>query len=796
VALRQLVAEALEDRTLLSTLTQLSTFNPALPPSDSAGGVQQLATSADGRFTAYASTAPNQVAGQVNTAVAGNVFLYDRQAGTTTLVSHAAGSATTGGDGDSDVPRVSGDGRYVLFQSKASNLVPGQAGPRGKDNVFLYDRLIGANTLLSHRYSSPTTTGNDDSLTFYTTGFGFNANSGQYLLFSSSANDLLPGQSGPPVLNLFLYNTSTGATTLISHNASSPLMGANDFSERADLTPDGSAVVFDSFATDVVAQQAGPTDNVFLYSPTAGTRLLSGVFTGSGNSLSSAAGNSFEPLISANGRTVCFIGTATNLVANQSTSSGPGIRNVFAYDTLLNQTSLVSGANGSPSVTANADSAQAVVSADGSTIGFLSNATNLTAGQGGNAGNAFLYGTSSGTPTLTLASYFYGFPGLAAGAIFVYPSGTQSELNLSASGRFLSYVSYAADMVAGQTNPSAQHNVFVYDASTTQNTLVSRVNGSPNVGGNQQSLYARLSADGSTVAFLGFATNLIPNVNIADGGQNLYLFNLSAGTGPTLASRSAFPATATSVVYGSSADGRYVVFTTNEPQNVVPGQIDNNLDQDVFLLDRNTGATTLVSHVPASSGQPPTAGNLGSPDTVLQSAASAFATPSVSADGNWVVFVSPATDLVANAPRATSTSQVFLFNRQTGVVTLVSHDSGSATIVANDSAVAAAISADGRFIAYQSHATNLVPGFSEQATGIAVLQVFLYDRNTDTTTLVSHVGGQAALGGEKPSLNPVISDDGRYVAYTSGSVTLVSGATINRPTTSTCSTAQPAATPW
>src|SRR5205085_7373096 len=90
-ARRRLAVEPLEDRTLPALLAPLTTFNPALPPSDSAGGAAQALTSADGRFTVYTSTAANQVPGQVDTAVASNVFLYDRLTGTAVLVSHAPG---------------------------------------------------------------------------------------------------------------------------------------------------------------------------------------------------------------------------------------------------------------------------------------------------------------------------------------------------------------------------------------------------------------------------------------------------------------------------------------------------------------------------------------------------------------------------------------------------------------------------------------------------------------------------------------------------------------------------------
>src|SRR5205823_2900747 len=119
------------------------------------------------------------------------------------------------------------------------------------------------------------------------------------------------------------------------------------------------------------------------------------------------AGASTSPSVSADGRVVCYLSFAALLVANQTASNGAfPVINVFSYDTLLGTTALVSGANGSPSQTADFHSPAAVVSGDGSTIAFLSDADNLTPGQGFATGNVFLYDTAA--RRLTLASHVNG----------------------------------------------------------------------------------------------------------------------------------------------------------------------------------------------------------------------------------------------------------------------------------------------------------------------------------------------------------------------------------------------------
>jgi hypothetical protein len=756
---RQLGIEQLEDRTLPAPLLSLVTSaNSALPPSDSAGGVFSLMNSQDGRFTVYRSTAPNLVAAQVDSAATSNVFLYDRQTETTTLVSHISGSLTIGANGDSDDPRVSSDGRFVSYSSTATNLVTGQNGPQGQSNVFLYDRSTGNTTLVSHRFDSPTTSGNESAITYSTTGFGFGPNTGRFLLFDSAATDLIAGQNGPLETNVFLYDTTTGANTLVSHDYASSLTGANGYAISADLTPDGSSIVFESLATDVVSGGTGALDNVFLYNRATGNnRLISGVFNGSTNSPTNGAGSSSQTYISADGRIISYLSDAPNLVAQQTASSASVSSNVFYYDTTLGKTFLVSGRNGSPSVTAAGNSKRTALSSDGSTIAFISDATNLNPVQGNSVANVFLYHTSSGA--LTLASHVAN-SAVAAGGVDVNGGTIFSEVSLSATGRFVSYYSYAGNLVAGQPGPYDTYNSFVYDAQSGQNTLVSHVNGSSTAAGNHGSNKSRISLDGSTIAFLSAATNLDPSFNIAaTGGLSLFLFDVATESGPVLASRSAFQASAISVVRGASSDGRYVVFTSNGP-NVIPNQVEYDFYQDVFLLDRTTGTTTLVSHIP---GQPTATGNLGSFD------------PVISKDGNFVAFTSEATNLVSGQSGGEGGVQVFLFSRLTGTVTLVSHDSASPTTIANSYSSQPVISANGRFIAFESPATDLIQGLIEPIPGTFIDNVYLYDATAGTTTLVSHAANVPTQAVSNTTINPVISDDGGFVAYQSASPSLVLG---------------------
>ncbi|MPV85440.1 TolB family protein [Ostreibacterium oceani] len=198
-----------------------------------------------------------------------------------------------------------------------------------------------------------------------------------------------------------------------------------------------------------------------------------------------------------------------------------------------------------------------------------------------------------------------------------------------------------------------------------------------------------------------------------------------------------------------SADGRYVAFVS-DADNLVVG--DTNGDDDIFVHDRETGETTRVS-----------VGSAG------EQANSQFSAPAISGDGRYVAFISGADNLVAGDTN--NLSDIFVHDRETGETNRVSV--GSAGTQATSGSYSPAISADGRYVAFESWADNLVAGDTNNESDI-----FVHDRETDETTRVSvsSAGTQANGGSESPA----ISADGRYVAFESWVDNLVAGDTNNR----------------
>ncbi len=190
-----------------------------------------------------------------------------------------------------------------------------------------------------------------------------------------------------------------------------------------------------------------------------------------------------------------------------------------------------------------------------------------------------------------------------------------------------------------------------------------------------------------------------------------------------------------------SPDGRFVVFSSLA-DNLVPN--DQNGARDVFLRDRQTSQTVLVS---VSS-------------TGIQSNDDSF-DGGISADGNLVGFRSDATNLVPGVSH-----QIYVHDRLTAQTTLVSKASDGTP--GNALSSTSSISSDGRFVVFMSYSDNLVPGDTNNYEDI-----FVHELATGSTerVSVSHLGNQ----GFGPSTDPSISADGRYVAFWSDAINLVLG---------------------
>ncbi len=343
-------------------------------------------------------------------------------------------------------------------------------------------------------------------------------------------------------------------------------------------------------------------------------------------------GISYAPAISADGRYVTFTSNASNLVDGDTN----GGTDIFVHDRVTGETQRVSVASDGTQGNDNVDWISSSISADGRYVAFKSGANNLVEVDNGEI-DTFVHDQLTGETTMvsvtsdgTQCSSDYIAPAISAdgryvvfnsfytGGIIVYDrvtgettlvpvssDGIQGLIHgdvrsISADGRYMAFRSVADNLVEGDTN--GVMDCFVYDRMTGETTRVSVASDGTQANAECGVLFLSLvfgpsiSADGRYVAFSSWATNLVKgfteNVDII-GYTNIYVHDRVTGE-TTLESVSSdgTQANSKSLLHAISADGRYVVFSS-DATNLVEGSTDGNTN--IYVHERVMGRTTLVS---------------------------------------------------------------------------------------------------------------------------------------------------------------------------------------------------------
>ena len=322
---------------------------------DSAGleadkGSFNPAISANGRFVAFHSLATNLVPNDTNGTI--DVFVRDLVDGTTERVS--VDSAGNEVHGDCLYPSISGDGRFVAFQSQATDLVAGDVN--GFQDVFVHDRQTGTTVLASVDVAGNQGDGNSQA--------AWISLDGHFVCFDSQATNLVAGDTNG-VNDVFVKDLIAATVERVSVS-SAGAEGDHD-SFAGSMSADGRYVGFYSAATTLVQPDINQAMDVFLRDRTAGTTSRVSVTPmGRGGN-----GDSFLASLSADGRYVAFQSVASTLIANDTNA----FADIFVRDVTTSTTTRVSvGANGAQ---ANSFSSGPSISADGRDVAFYSSASNL-----------------------------------------------------------------------------------------------------------------------------------------------------------------------------------------------------------------------------------------------------------------------------------------------------------------------------------------------------------------------------------------------------------------------------------
>ena len=796
-------------------------------------GVSDLPSiSADGRYVAFLSTASNLVRGDTNSYA--DIFVHDRGTATTTRVSIATGAMQ--GNSGSYYPSISADGRFVAFESDATNLVSGDTN-RTTD-VFVRDRQTSTTERISNGLGGVAANGGSHSPSI--------SGDGRFVAFVSMASNLVSGDANA-TSDIFVYDRLTSTTTRV--NIAADGAESSSISDFPSISADGRFVTFVSLSTNLVSGDTNGVPDAFMYDRVSGTTARMSVATdgtqGNRESYSSFLGRS----ISGDGRIVAFSSAASNLVANDANNeSDVFVRQrgeTVAPTILLVSPEMVAGGSGTNVVwTAYATGGPAPLE-------YQFWLYNSTAGTWQNLGTGYTSSPSiAWTPTVPGTYVVQAWvrssgsqvahEAWANSAPLTIPAGTPSVLtsvthNVGCPALVGRWITTTA--TAGGGAPPLQYRLLLYDETASSWSVLQEYSSSNRVSwfpihvgtyyvqawvrsAGSTALYEAVlnsvsCAVTSPVPVATVTLNRSPSFSPVSALTPVYWYAAATGGTPPLeykfllrndatgvwsvvgdygpstgmstqlaagsylmqvwvrstGSPAAYDAwanlplkvvpsqtTRTSVATGDiqavgssdraaiSVDGRFVAFDS-DAANLVAGDI--NGEWDVFVRDRQTSTTTRVSI--ATGG--------------VEGTGSSYSA-AISADGRFVAFVSDAPNLVTGDTNGAT--DVFVHDRSTATTTRVSVATGGAQ--ANGSSFSPAISADGRFVAFASEATNLVAGDTNGASDI-----FVVDRQAGTTARVSVATGD--IQGNGGSYAPAISADGRFVAFDSDASNLAQGDT-------------------
>jgi hypothetical protein len=356
--------------------------------------------SGDGKWIAFATFDPVPGFVDANGSAYPDTYLYEVATGHVTLVSHTTASATTTGDGWSDTPSLSYDGRYVLFSSGTDDLVSGITDDNTDFDAFLYDRVTGTTTFVSRKPGSATT-GLDG-------GVGGDLNispDGRYAVLITQTDDAVPGfaDGNGGGFDVYLTLIGSGRYQVLNHTPGAPLTGATG-GVVSSTSSTGLGSMFVSNDAGKVAWLSNSGNQVSGFSDQNGTGLDAYVWDRGSDTVKLASHEFGSATRGGNGASSEHIGLSADgsllAYSNRSTTIVPNVTGltiqttIFGYDTRTGDNSLLSHTAANPLAASSDTAVRPFPSADGRFVSFVGLANDLVAGfvdnNGGGNGDSFM----------------------------------------------------------------------------------------------------------------------------------------------------------------------------------------------------------------------------------------------------------------------------------------------------------------------------------------------------------------------------------------------------------------------
>ncbi len=400
-------------------------------------------------------------------------------------------------------------------------------------------------------------------------------------------------------------------TRLISRTADSEV--GNDFSDAPSVSANGRFVVFESAASDLVADDTNGFTDIFFYDRVLELMIRVSVATGGTEAMT---GDSTNPSISPDGRYIVYDSMASDLVANDTN----GLSDIFLYDRQTQITTRVNlGAGGVQATGGNSTDPHLSQNAD--RIVYVSEASNLISGDGNTYADVYMYTRASGVTQRVSV------PNSAPNAD---PNGASITPYITSNGRYVTFASVASNLVATDDNDFCGifscSDIFVRDLNANTTTLVSL--NTNEAQGDKASSRSVISDDGRYVVYESEADNMDTTTPDTNAVSDVYLRDITAGTTIRVSkSQSGEEGIFASREPYISQDGNWVSFSTGS--SFVAG--DTNFTEDIYRYSRQSTGLEVAS-VPEAGGE----SNGSSRGAVLSS------------DGQRVGFWSEATNLTEN----------------------------------------------------------------------------------------------------------------------------------------------------
>lgn len=541
---------------------------------------------------------------------------------------------------------------------------------------------------------------------------------GQWLVFYSESNNLLPGDNNGSG-DIFLKNLNTGVVSSVNRNPDGTL--GNGRSDNPIFSPDSQLLAFTSSSSNLVENDTNQANDLFILD--LQSQKIQLVNSRSDGTPGNQGVSQFkEYAFSPDNRTVAFTSSATNLVSGETNTSSES--QLFIKDLESGITKLVSMTP--QGINANGPSFQPAYSSNGRWLVFGSFASDLVAGDDNGFPDIFLKNNFTGE--IILASR--GIDGISANA-------SSWEPTFSPDGNWLVFESNATNLVEGMNR--SDNNLYIKNLETGKLTLANTT--SQGVLKEGYSDYPFFSPDGQ---WLAFSTDA-PLVSQDDNETfDVYLKNLMTNE-IRLMSQKALPTSRMGKSYseGFSPNGEWLAVISEA--NLVP--LDTNDKYDVFLINVATGRTIM-----ANSTVDGLAGDQG---TDVES------TPWFSPDGQWLAFVSYDHNLLTQATQ--NDSDVYLKNIVTGEIKLA--NSSADGVRGNDSSNdIRGFTSDGQWLIFHSKASNLVAGDTNQQE-----DVYLKNMRTGQIMMANSnsIDLNYPIGSNGKVKNIQFSADGRWLGFES-----------------------------